>query len=67
MKKRIDLIWSMSLLVIGIATIILAGSNIIGIALPDVVVRVIGMVDLIALPFLVYTTIKKGKSNWQRV
>ena len=46
-------------MVIGIATFILAGSNIIGLELPDVAVRVLGILDLIALPFLGYTTIKK--------
>ncbi len=63
MKKINDLIWSVSLLIIGIATIILSGSNIIGIELPDVMVRIIGIADLIALPFLVYTTVKKLKKD----
>lgn len=61
MKTKNDLIWSISLMVIGIVTFILAGSNIIGLMLPDVVVRIIGIIDLIALPFLVYTTVKKFK------
>ena len=39
MKKKNDLVWSISLMVIGLATIILAGSNIVGIELPDVAVR----------------------------
>ena len=63
MKKKNDLIWSISLMVIGIATFILAGSNIIGFKLPDILVRVLGIVDLIALPFLGYTTIKKHNKN----
>lgn len=61
MKTKNDLIWSISLMVIGIATFILVGSNIIGLTLPDVVVCIIGIIDLIALPFLVYTTVKKFK------
>lgn len=48
---------------IGIATVILAGSNIIGIELPDIAVRIIGVIDLIALPVLAYTTVKKIKKN----
>ena len=28
--------------------------------LPDVAVRILGIVDLIALPFLAYSTVKKG-------
>ena len=63
MKNRNDLLWSMSLLVIGIATVILAGSNIIGIALPDIAVRIIGVIDLITLPVLAYTTVKKIRKD----
>lgn len=63
MEKRNNLLWSLSLLVIGISTVILAGSNIIGIELPDIAVRIIGVIDLIALPVLAYTTVKKIKKN----
>ena len=63
MEKRNNLLWSLSLLVIGIATVILAGSNIIGIELPDIAVRIIGVIDLIDLPVLAYTTVKKIKKN----
>lgn len=63
MKKKNDLMWCFSLLIISVATIILAGSNIIGMELPDIVVRIIGIVDLIALPVLAYTTVKKVKKN----
>lgn len=61
MKKKNDFIWSISLLTIGIASVILFGSNIIGLMLPDAVVRVIGIIDLIALPFAAFTTVKKLK------
>ena len=50
-------------MVIGIATIILSGSNIIGIELPDIIVRIIGVIDLLALPVLAYTTVKKFKKD----
>lgn len=63
MKKRNDLLWSISLLIIGIATIILIGLNIIGIDVPDIVVRIIGVIDLLALPVLAYTTVKKIKKD----
>lgn len=63
MKKKNDLIWSISLIVIGIATFIMAGSNVIGFKLPDILVRVLGIVDLIALPFLAYSTVKKVKKD----
>lgn len=63
MKTKNDYIWSISLMVIGIATFILAGSNIIGFKLPDIAIRVLGIVDLIALPFLAYSTVKKVKKD----
>lgn len=63
MKNKNDLMWGFSLMIIGIATIILSGSNIIGIELPDIAVRIIGLVDLIALPVLAYTTVKKIKKD----
>lgn len=63
MKKKNDLICSISLVIIGIATVILAGSNILGLMLPDAIVRVIGIIDLIALPFVAFTTVKKVKKG----
>ena len=51
------------MLVIGLATIILTGLNIIGIDVPDIVVRIIGVIDLLALPVLAYTTVKKFKKD----
>ena len=63
MKKRNDLLWSISLLVIGLATIIFTGLNIIGIDVPDIVVRIIGVIDLLPLPVLAYTTVKKFKKD----
>ena len=63
MKKKSDLMWSISLIAIGIATIILAGANIVGIDLPDMLVRLLGIVGLVALPILVYSIIKKVKKD----
>lgn len=63
MKKKSEIMWSISLITIGIATIILAGTNIVGIDLPDMLVRLFGIVDLVALPILVYSTIKKVKKD----
>ena len=63
MKKKNDYVWSISLMVIGLSVFILAGSNVVGIELPDVVVWILGIVDLIALPLLVYSTVKKVKKE----
>lgn len=62
-SKIINIMWSISLIIIGIATIILAGTNIIAIELPDIAVRVLGVVDLVSLPVLVFSTVKKAKSK----
>lgn len=59
MKKKNDLIWGFSLIIIGAATVILAGLNVIGLKLPDIAVRIIGIVDLVALPVLAYTSVRK--------
>lgn len=52
--------WSISLITIGIATIILAAANIVAIELPDIAVRVLGVIDLVSLPVLLFSTVKKG-------
>lgn len=59
MKKKNDLVWGISLIIIGVATVVLAGSNVIGLKLPDIAVRIIGIVDLVALPVLAYTSVRK--------
>ena len=62
MKKK-NLMWSLSLLVIGVSSIILNGSNILGLELPDMLTRILGIINLIAIPFLVYSTIKRLKKE----
>ncbi|MGN0696030.1 MAG: hypothetical protein ACI4J5_04600 [Oscillospiraceae bacterium] len=61
--KLINIMWSISLILIGIATIILAGANIAAIELPDLIVRVLGVIDLVSLPVLAFSTVKKSKSK----
>lgn len=62
-SKIINIMWSISLILIGIATIILAGANIVSIELPDIIVRALGVLDLVSLPVLVFSTVKKAKSK----
>lgn len=59
MKRRIDYVWCISLFVVGIATFILNGSNLIGIDLPDWLTRLLGIIDLVAVFVLIFTTIRK--------
>lgn len=63
MNKKKNLMWSLSLLVIGVSSIILNGSNILGLELPDMLTRILGIINLIAIPFLVYSTIKRFKKE----
>lgn len=61
MDKKIDIIWSVSLIVISLVSLTLSILNIIGAALPSAVSTVLGIIDLCALPLLVYSSIKKKK------
>lgn len=57
-KNKKNLMWSISLMVIGVSAIILNGSNLLNIELPDIATRIIGIAELIALPFLIYSSVK---------
>lgn len=59
--KKINIVWAISLLVIGITTMILFGVNIIKIELPDIAVRALGMIDLLSLPVLAFASVKKAR------
>ena len=57
--KKIDLILCISLMVIAIGTLIFSISNIMGIDLPKIVSIIIAIIEVVALPFLLYSSIKK--------
>lgn len=59
MDKKNTRLWCLSLLIISIVTVIWAVCNMIGLELPDVAVRIMGVLDICAIPVLVYTSIKK--------
>lgn len=58
-----DCLWALSLIVTGVSIIVLAGSRVLGIALPDAVVRIFGILGLVSLLVLVFTTIKKTRKD----
>lgn len=65
-KKITTRIFGISLLILGICAIITSVSNIVGAQLPDVAVRIIGIIDLIVIVPLVVSyvhlyIIKKNK------
>ena len=62
-SKKINIMWSVSLIIIGVATIILAGANIIGIELSDITARILGVLDLVSLPVLAFSTVKKAQNK----
>lgn len=59
--KKAPVMWTVSLLAISVVTLVLAFSNIVGVELPDVWKRLLGVIDLIALPVLAYTSVKYFK------
>jgi len=62
-NKRNRTMWGISLFIIGIASIINAFSSLTGIELPDILVRCMGVVTIVALPVLVYSSIKIIKNS----
>lgn len=62
-SKMINRLWAVSLIVIGITTVIISVSSIIGIELSDIVQGILGVIDLISLPALALTTIYKIKNK----
>ena len=65
MKKN-TVLWSVSLMVIGVATIILSVANIAGVELADIAVRILGGAEVVACPVLVFTTVRKIKwGEWR--
>lgn len=50
-------------MVISVCTILIMVSYIAGIAVPDAVKRIVGVLDIIALPVLAYTTAKMLKDK----
>ena len=64
MKERnINTVWSLAMLVIGICTIMLGITGMTDSVYKDVLLRVIGVTDLLAVPVLTYTTVLKIKNR----
>lgn len=57
------MLWVVSLIVISFTTLVFAGINIANVDLPNIVVRILGVLDILAIPVLVFTTIKKNKKE----
>ncbi len=62
-SNKINLMWAISLMVICVVTIIRAVANITGIEILGFVRVVLSLIYLIALPFLLFSSIKKIKNK----
>ena len=60
-RMATNIAWAASLLAIGITTVLLAGSHLAGFHLSDTATRICGLIDLLALAVLSYSTVKKIK------
>ncbi len=68
-KSKLLIVWSISLMVIAVCTLILSISNIMGASIPDVLIRVLGILDLIACPVLMFATVRmymKGREEKEK-
>lgn len=64
MHKNNTTFGGISLLVISILTLIGVGSNIIGVELPNIMIRIMGVVNIIAMTILIYISLKR-KNKFQ--
>lgn len=60
-KSKILQVWGISLMVISVITLVIAITRILDIAMPDTVIRMLGMIELIALPVFAFSTVKRFK------
>lgn len=60
-KSKILQVWGISLMVISVITLVIAITRILDIAMPDTLIRVLGIIELIALPVFAFTTVKRFK------
>ena len=62
-QQKNDLLWTVSMMVTAIVAILLAGTALFDFNLPDSLMRIIGAIGLIALPFAALFTVKKVKAG----
>ena len=65
-KDKYLLMYGISLMVVGINSLILSINGIAGLGLPDMLLRILGVIGLVALPFLVFSGVKvimRGKKK----
>lgn len=62
-KDKLDLVWAVCLIIIGLGSLIVSINNVFNMDFPNTMIKPIGIVDLITLPVLAFTTVKKIQRN----
>ena len=57
-KNKLLLVWSISLMVIAVCTLVITIANIMGASIPDALIRILGIIDGIACPILIIATVR---------
>lgn len=57
-KNKWLIVWSISLMVIAVCTLVLSIANIMGASIPDVLIRILGTIDAISCPILIIATVR---------
>lgn len=57
-KNKWLIVWSISLMVIAVCTLVLSIANIMGASIPDILIRVLGIIDGITCPILIIATVR---------
>ena len=60
-KENIQLLWNISLAVLAVCSVILGLTALLDADLPDGLERLLGMLDLIALPVFAYASVQKAR------
>lgn len=63
MKNRWTRIWGLSLFVMSVGTLCLIVSKLTGFELPDMVIRVVGSMELVALAIFGFATVRKCREE----
>ena len=62
-QQKQDLLWVIIMMITAMVAVLLAGSALFDFNLPDPLMRIIGGIGLIALPFAALLTVKKAKAG----
>ena len=63
LEKTLNWLMGISIALLGISSTLLSISGLAGFALPDWLMRVLGIVSLLSLPVLVYSAVKKALNS----